>query len=148
MEGKENQPVAQSEQDLIDESTDGQDEFDYDSDGNIVIPDVVFNDDDEADEIVVDEEPDEGNEESGEDTDQAAGESGEPDISNDADNLEEFKEYKRRYEELVAQSKDTLSKLGRKDTDDVLAELESVAAEAADIPLDEYREKKKEAERT
>ncbi len=147
------------EDQLVDEVEDGEEnadptgdkdnEFDYDEDGNIIIPDVIDEDVASADEIA-DIEQDETDDE-GSDENEGSDEQDESDVDVQpaADNGEKKPavddEYKRKYEELVAQTKKTLTSLGEKDTDDVMAGLETVAAEADGVPVEDYRKAKKEA---
>ena len=138
-----------------DESTDAddKDEFEYDEDGNIIIPDVTEEDQggDEPAEIEDDEKGDEGEGDSDAGKEKVPEEK--PEV-NDKDaqiealkkQLEASKAKEREYEALKAQSADTLAKLGVK-SESVLEGLEKVAAESDDMSLDDYRKKKAEAQR-
>lgn len=150
---KENQTadnVEEKDEHIVEETNDdNDDEFEYDEDGNIIIPDVIDEDADEDDEpveIEQDEDEEEGAEEDeGSDDETDSDENVEPAAEDET--KKERDEYKRKYEQLVAQSRETISKLGVKETDDVLAGLESLAAEADDVPVEDYRRKKQEEAR-
>ena len=139
-----------------DENTDAddKDEFEYDEDGNIIIPDVTEEDQggDEPAEIEDDEKGDEGEGDSDAGKEKVPEEK--PEV-NDKDaqiealkkQLEASKAKEREYEALKAQSADTLAKLGVK-SENVLEGLEKVAAESDDMSLDDYRKKKAEAQQS
>ena len=142
-----------------DENTDAddKDEFEYDEDWNIIIPDVIDDaDDDEGDEpaeIEGEETNDEGDNGSDagkekQDTPKEKSEGNDKDAQIEAlkKQLEASKAKEREYEALKAQSADTLAKLGVK-SESVLEGLEKVAAESDDMSLDDYRKKKAEAQR-
>ncbi len=131
------------------ESEDTQDdEFEYDDEGNIIIPDVT---DDEQEEDTDNEDGDgedsEEDEESEESEDEGSEESEEtpPAPEQDAKDVE-IATLKARNAALESQAKETLAKLGV-ESDDVIAGLEKVAAESDDIPVEEYRKKKAESQR-
>ena len=136
-----------------DENTDAddKDEFEYDEDWNIIIPDVTEEDqgEDEPAEIEDDEKGDEGDSDAGkEKVPEEKPEVNDKDAQIEAlkKQLEASKAKEREYEALKAQSADTLAKLGVK-SESVLEGLEKVAAESDDMSLDDYRKKKAEAQR-
>ena len=145
------------DEDLNDTSDEGKDEgdieFDYDEEGNIVIPDDSEDNDSE-------EEADEASEgadaEGNDDADKGQDENGgaeeappakkpevvEPATAPDAKDAEIAK-LRRQIAERDSQIKDTLKSLGA-DENGGVAELERLAAEAAEIPVEEYRRRKAE----
>ena len=145
------------DEDLNDTSDEGKDEgdieFDYDEEGNIVIPDDSEDNDSE-------EEADEASEgadaEGNDDADKGQDENGgaeeapsakkpevvEPAAAPDAKDAEIAK-LRRQLAERDSQIKDTLKSLGA-DENGGVAELERLAAEAAEIPVEEYRKRKAE----
>ena len=130
---------------------DDKDEFEYDEDWNIIIPDVTEEDqgEDEPAEIEDDEKGDEGDSDAGkEKVPEEKPEVNDKDAQIEAlkKQLEASKAKEREYEALKAQSADTLAKLGVK-SESVLEGLEKVAAESDDMSLDDYRKKKAEAQR-
>lgn len=125
------------------EDNESSDEFDYDEDGNIIIPDVV-------------EELEEDPEDDGSEADDAdeADDSEEPPEEPEKEDSEEPHEDKddtsnplqEKYDILTAQVKDTLSKLGvQYDDEDIVGGLVKVAAEAADKTPEEYAREREEA---
>ena len=160
--GKENDIELDEEvqDDVQDENVDGadKDEFEYDEDGNIIIPDVIDDadgdDGDEPAEIEGEETNDEGTTDSdaGKEKQETAEKKPE---GNDKDaQIEELKKQletarakEKEYEALKAQSADTLAKLGVK-SENPLEGLEKVAAESDDMSLDDYRKKKAEAQQS
>lgn len=136
--------TADVEDDATDDG-DSDDEFEYDEDGNIIIPDVVF---------------DEEGEEDGEDADEEKGETDDPEESEDSEGEEKVAEPDNAQDEkdariaqleaelsrFKAQGKETLSKLGVKN-DDVMEGLVSLAAEADGVTPQEYIQKKTAEER-
>ena len=145
------------DEDLNDTSDEGKDEgdieFDYDEEGNIVIPDDSEDNDSE-------EEADEASEgadaEGNDDADKGQDENGgaeeapsakkpevvEPATAPDAKDAEIAK-LRRQLAERDSQIKDTLKSLGA-DENGGVAELERLAAEATEIPVEEYRRRKAE----
>lgn len=137
--------TADVENDATDDG-DSDDEFEYDEDGNIIIPDVV--DDEEGEE----------------DDEDASEEEGEPEDSEESEDSEETEEVAEpadaqrdekdaRIAQLEAelrrfrtQGKETLAKLGVKN-DDVMEGLVSLAAEADGVTPQEYLQKKTSEER-
>lgn len=134
-----------------DDDTEKDDEFEYDDDGNIIIPDVIE-----------DEDQDEDGDDDAADTDDDTDDEGEGEGGSDDEDKEtpkpetqpEGKDEKdariealtKELDALKTQSADTLAKLGVK-SDNVLEGLEKVAAESDDMSLDEYRKKKAESQR-
>ena len=106
----------------VDNDTD--DEFEYDEDGNIIIPDV--------------EDEDEGSKSSEEVVEPAEQQPDEKD--------ERIAKLEKELAAYKNQGKATLSKLGV-ESKDVLEGLEKLAAEAEDISLEEYKKNKAQAER-
>lgn len=140
--------------DTPDESTDeGDIEFDYDEEGNIVIPDDSEDDNSEEEAEKDSEGADaEGNDaaDNGQDENGGAEEAPstekpkvvEPAAAPDAKDAEIAK-LRRQLAERDAQIKDTLKSLGA-DENEGIAGLERLAAEAAEIPVEEYRKQKAE----
>lgn len=126
---------------------DADDEFEYDEEGNIIIPDVVEDDDSDADEDG-DESPEPEQDDSSEQpTDDAdKGQKTDPEKPAKDERDKRIAELERENKALKSQGKETLKKLGV-ETDDVLAGFEKLAAEADDIPVEEYRKKRAESAR-
>ena len=121
-----------------DDETEKDDEFEYDDDGNIIIPDVI-EDEDQGDDGDDDEDK--------EPKEPEAKPEGKDKKDAQIEALQKKLEAQgKEYEALKAQSADTLAKLGVK-SDNVLEGLEKVAAESDDMSLDEYRKKKAESQR-
>ena len=129
------------------DNEDADDEFEYDEEGNIIIPDVVEDDDSDADEDG-DESPepeqDESSEQQTDDADE--GQKTDPEKPAEDERDKRIAELERENKALKSQGKETLKKLGV-ETDDVLAGFEKLAAEADDIPVEEYRKKRAESAR-
>lgn len=129
--------------DNSEETADDSDEFEYDDDGNIIIPETIDDDQEDNEEETDDEgessddEENEGSEESEADAEPTPAES---------EKDREYAELKAKYAALEAQGKETLAKLGVK-SDSVIEGFEKVAAESDDISLEEYRKKKAESQR-
>lgn len=138
--------VVDDENETVDDS---DDEFEYDDEGNIIIPDVTDDEDVESDEDAADdndENPDDEQGDGSDDADKGDGESdAEPEESTDDTKDKRIAELENELKALKAQGRDTLKKLGAKETSDVQKGLEELAAEADDIPLEEYRKKKAES---
>lgn len=140
------------DEDIVDEdeTDDKDDEFEYDEDGNIIIPDVIDEDAEDKEEVAVEEEQDETDEEDDSDENEGSEESTddkgvvEP-VTDEKDKT--IAELEHKIARLEAQGKETLSKLGVKNTDNVLEGFETLAAEADDVSIDDYRKKKQETER-
>ena len=135
-----------------DDETEKDDEFEYDDDGNIIIPDVI--EDEDRDDDADDTEDDTDDEDEGDDGDEdkepkepEAKAEGKDEKDAQIEALQKKLEAQgKEYEALKAQSADTLAKLGVK-SDNVLEGLEKVAAESDDMSLDDYRKKKAESQR-
>ena len=142
---------------------DGDNEFEYDDEGNIVIPDVEFDEDE-----LLDEDSEETEEEP---TEEAEEESEEENTSSDADDAAppspqgegeqkpaeevpaepdprdaEIESLRKRLQKIESQSKDTLKKLG-KNSEDIIEGLIELAAEVDDQTPAEYKEKREKEER-
>ena len=153
MDEKEEKTELDEELDDIDtedsdndvDTDDDSDEFEYDEDGNIIIPEVI---DDEQEEETQDAEESEG-EETDADENEGSEESEEtakptPPAQDEKDR--EIAELKRKLAAYEAQGKETLDKLGIK-SDSVMEGLEKAAAESDDISLEEYQKQKAEKQR-
>ena len=148
-----------------DDEPDTEDEFEYDEDGNIIIPDVVF--DEGEDDYLTEEfgdndddvEFDDGEESSGgedEDEDSDADESDTDAENTDGEEPEEPKDtsdskdvriaqLEAELRRIKAQGKETLAKMGVNVKDDDIVEgLMSIAAEAEGTSLEDYAKKKAE----
>ena len=136
------------DEDNLDDERD--DEFEYDEDGNIIIPDVIDEDaEDEEDAADDEEEQDETDGENNSDENEGSNEENtETEVVKPATDEKDKRiaELEQELTKLKAQGKETLSKLGVKDTENVLEGLESLAAEADDISVEDYRKKKQETE--
>lgn len=133
------------------DDTDQDDEFEYDDEGNIVIPDVTEDEEtDGLDDDTAEEGDDDAANAAPENEDKgAAEETPAPAPQKDADKeaLKREKETaERELEALKKQTLETLSKLGIK-ADSALEGLEKAAAESDDMSLEDYRKKKAEAQR-
>lgn len=135
-----------------DDETEKDDEFEYDDDGNIIIPDVIEDADRDDDADDTDDDTDDNDEGDDGDEDKEPKEpEAKPEGKDEKDAQIEALQKKleaqgKEYEALKAQSADTLAKLGVK-SDNVLEGLEKVAAESDDMSLDDYRKKKAESQR-
>ena len=145
------------DEDLTDTSDEDKDEgdieFDYDEEGNIVIPDDSEDGDSEEE---ADDAPEGADAEGNDDADKGQDENGgaeeappakkpevvEPATAPDAKDAE-IEKLRRQLAERDSQIKDTLKSLGA-DENGGVAELERLAAEAAEIPVEEYRRRKAE----
>lgn len=145
------------DEDLNDTSDEDKDEgdieFDYDEEGNIVIPDDSEDGDSEEE---ADDAPEGADAEGNDDADKGQDENGgaeeapsakkpevvEPAAAPDAKDAEIAK-LRRQLAERDSQIKDTLKNLGA-DENGGVAELERLAAEAAEISVEEYRRRKAE----
>ena len=145
------------DEDLTDTSDEDKDEgdieFNYDEEGNIVIPDDSEDGDSEEE---ADDAPEGADAEGNDDADKGQDENGgaeeappakkpevvEPATAPDAKDAEIAK-LRRQLAERDSQIKDTLKSLGA-DENGGVAELERLAAEAAEIPVEEYRKRKAE----
>lgn len=134
-----------------DDDTEKDDEFEYDDDGNIIIPDVIEDedqdgdgDDDAADTDDDTDDEDEGEGGSDDEDKETPKPAAEPEGKDEKD--AQIEALTKELDALKAQSADTLAKLGVK-SENVLEGLEKVAAESDDMSLDEYRKKKAESQR-
>lgn len=134
-----------------DDDTEKDDEFEYDDDGNIIIPDVIEDEDqdEDGDDDAADTDDDTDDEDEGEDgSDDEDKETPKPETQPEGKDEKDaqIEALTKELDALKAQSADTLAKLGVK-SDNVLEGLEKVAAESDDMSLDEYRKKKAESQR-
>ena len=134
-----------------DDDTEKDDEFEYDDDGNIIIPDVIEDEDqdEDGDDDAADTDDDTDDEDEGDDgSDDEDKETPKPETQPEGKDEKDaqIESLKKELDALKAQSADTLAKLGVK-SDNVLEGLEKVAAESDDMSLDEYRKKKAESQR-
>lgn len=134
-----------------DDDTEKDDEFEYDDDGNIIIPDVIEDEDqdEDGDDDAADTDDDTDDEDESDDgSDDEGKEPKEPEAKPEGKDEKDaqIESLKKELDALKAQSADTLAKLGVK-SDNVLEGLEKVAAESDDMSLDEYRKKKAESQR-
>ena len=143
--------------DVTDDDSEDYDEFEYDEDGNVIIPDVVDfeeNDDEEADESGKREEKKEKEEkeekeddafeenENSERAEKTANSTSKQSDEKDA----RIAQLEAKLSKLEAQGKETLTKLGVKNGD-VMEGLMSLAAEADGVSTQEYIRKKLTEER-
>ena len=134
-----------------DDDTEKDDEFEYDDDGNIIIPDVIEDEDQEedGDDDAADTDDDTDDEDEGEGgSDDEDKETPKPETQPEGKDEKDarIEALTKELDALKAQSADTLAKLGVK-SDNVLEGLEKVAAESDDMSLDDYRKKKAESQR-
>lgn len=134
-----------------DDDTEKDDEFEYDDDGNIIIPDVIEDEDqdEDGDDDAADTDDDTDDEGEGEDgSDDEDKETSKPETQPEGKDEKDarIEALTKELDALRAQSADTLAKLGVK-SENVLEGLEKVAAESDDMSLDEYRKKKAESQR-
>ena len=134
-----------------DDETEKDDEFEYDDDGNIIIPDVIEDEDqdEDGDDDAADTDDDTDDEDEGDDgSDDEDKELKEPEAKPEGKDEKDAQNeaLKKELDALKAQAADTLAKLGVK-SDNVLEGLEKVAAESDDLSLDDYRKKKAESQR-
>lgn len=137
--------------DETDDETDKDDEFEYDDDGNIIIPDVIEDEDqdEDGDDDAADTDDDMDDEDEGEGgSDDEDKETPKPETQPEGKDEKDaqIEALTKELDALKAQSADTLAKLGVK-SENVLEGLEKVAAESDDMSLDEYRKKKAESQR-
>lgn len=134
-----------------DDDTEKDDEFEYDDDGNIIIPDIIEDEeqDEDGDDDAADTDDDTDDEDEGDDgSDDEDKETPKPETQPEGKDEKDarIEALTKELDALKAQSADTLAKLGVK-SDNVLEGLEKVAAESDDMSLDEYRKKKAESQR-
>lgn len=131
------------------DDTDQDDEFEYDDEGNIVIPDVTEDEETDGLDDTAEKGDDAANAAPENEDKGAAEETPAPAPQKDADKeaLKREKETaERELEALKKQTLETLSKLGIK-ADSALEGLEKAAAESDDMSLEDYRKKKAETQR-
>lgn len=140
------------ENDVAEEDQD--DEFEYDEEGNIVIPDVEFDpDEDELGEDTEEETPEEEPEEEGKDGESdevTAEEQKEEETPEEAADVpdprdEEIANLKARIKAIESQAKATLKTMGV-ETEDAMSGLVKVAAEAENKTPEEYNAEKAKRE--
>ena len=140
------------ENDVAEEDQD--DEFEYDEEGNIVIPDVEFDpEEDELDEDTEEETPEEEPEEEGEDGESeevTAEEQKEEETPEEATDVPdprdtEIENLKARLKAIESQAKATLKAIGV-ETEDAMSGLVKVAAETEGKSEDEYNAEKAKRE--
>lgn len=153
---EEAEEIFEETEEVVADDNQEDDEFEYDEEGNIVIPEVEFEDEEyseeEEDTDTEEDESENADEENAEE--ETAAPDGEPAKEQEkAEEKEEepeakpdprdarIKELEDKLRAIESQSKDTLKKLGKEDVDliDGLAEL---AAEATGKPLKEYKEER------
>lgn len=127
-------------------------DFEYDENGDIIIPDEDDADADNASDDDSDEDDADANEEQDEtskgDAKEASAEREvvEPASPQQDDKDREIAALRRQYSALESQTKDTLAKLGVEDSD-IMAGLVKLAAEAEEISPEEYIRRKTERDR-
>ena len=156
MEKEKNIDLDKEEKDGVqgeetDDDTEKDDEFEYDDDGNIIIPDVIEDEDqdEDGDDDTADTDDDADDEDEGEGgSDDEDKETPKPETQPEGKDEKDaqIEALTKELDALKAQSADTLAKLGVK-SENVLEGLEKVAAESDDMSLDEYRKKKAESQR-
>ena len=156
MEKEKNIDLDKEEKDGVqgeetDDDTEKDDEFEYDDDGNIIIPDVIEDEDqdEDGDDDAADTDDDTDDEDEGEGgSDDEDKETPKPETQPEGKDEKDarIEALTKELDALKAQSADTLAKLGVK-SENVLEGLEKVAAESDDMSLDEYRKKKAESQR-
>lgn len=139
------------------EENEGDDEFEYDDEGNIVIPDVEFDEDELFEEDIekpeeesteeTEEEKDDGESEEVTAEEQKEAEKPAEEVSTEPDPRDaEIESLRKRLQKIESQSKDTLKKLG-KNSDDIVEGLIELAAEVENQTPAEYKEKREKEER-
>lgn len=156
MEKEKNIDLDKEEKDGVqgeetDDDTEKDDEFEYDDDGNIIIPDVIEDEDqdEDGDDDAADTDDDTDDEDEGKGgSDDEDKETPKPETQPEGKDEKDaqIEALTKELDALKAQSADTLAKLGVK-SENVLEGLEKVAAESDDMSLDEYRKKKAESQR-
>ena len=127
------------------ESADADDDFEYDDEGNIVVSDDGSEDSEEDEEEEEENDADPDVEEDG--TGESEEESPKDTVGVPDERDTRIAQLERKLAAIEAQGKETLSKLGVKDTDDVLSGLESLAAEADGISHEDYIKQRSEQKR-
>lgn len=162
MENEELEVVETEETNTETEETvvdDGKSEFEYDENGDVIVPDVTSDEEEEDDEEVdIDLDTDEEDEvdlSEEEEEVKAEKETTKTETETEEKEVEEEpkattqtsreKELEEQLEALKRQAKDTLKKLGiATDNETALEGLQRVAAEASDMTLDEYKTKQQQ----
>lgn len=161
MENEETTNVELEETEQTAETTevvdDGKSEFEYDDEGNVIVPDVTSDEEEEDEDVEIDLDEDEESEEGegeGEEETQTDAETSskteEPEKKTETEEplTERERALQAKLEAIERQAKETLKKLGVKDGyENPLEGLQKVAAESSDMTLEEYK-KKTEEERT
>lgn len=144
----ENEELNLNEEIDEDSSEDIDDEFEYDDDGNIIIPDVI-DEDEEVEEEIAEEEQDEKKEDEEPEDNKDSEESNEVvEPANEPDEKDtKIAKLEKELNAFKKQGKATLSKLGV-ETDDVMAGFEQLEAEADGLSLEEFKKNKAQTERT
>ena len=148
LENTENDAPADEE--IVDESTvdapERDDEFEYDEDGNIIIPEPVYDEEDDEDIVIDDAEEEESAEAEPEPVaEEPVHEEAEAPTKNVPDERDaEIERLRRQLENYESQTRDTLSKLGVK-SDDALKGLAELAAEADNKSVEDYLKERREA---
>lgn len=143
-EEAEDVEVTDDPEEETDVADDGDDDFEYDEEGNIIIPDVEFDDETEDEDTAEEETPEEAPEEETPAAEEPAPtpepeKPEEPEKPTEPDPRDdEIERLRVRIAKLESQSKDTLEKLG-KNTDNILEGLAEVAAEVEGKSLTEYQ---------
>ena len=153
---EEAEEIFEETEEVVADDNQEDDEFEYDEEGNIVIPEVEFEDEEyseeeedtdteedeseNADEENAEEETADPDGEPAKEQEKAEGKEEEPEAKPDPRDAR-IKELEDKLRAIESQSKDTLKKLGKENVDliDGLAEL---AAEATGKPLKEYKEER------
>ena len=135
------------------EENEGDDEFEYDENGDIIVPDVEFEPEDEEEDTETEEEtPEEETEEEKADgeseevtvEEQKEAEKPTEEVSTEPDPKDaEIEKLRKRLKAIEDQGKDTLKKLG-KNSEDIIDGLIELAAESEGVSKQEYKEKRDE----
>lgn len=154
---EEAEEIFEETEEVVADDNQEDDEFEYDEEGNIVIPEVDFEDEEDSEE---EEDTDtEEDESKNKNEDDAEEESADPDEEpakeqEKAEEREEkpeakpdprdarIKELEDKLRAIESQSKDTLKKLGKENVDNLVDGLAELAAEATGTPLKEYKEER------
>lgn len=129
---------------VAEEAEDIDDEFEYDEEGNIIIPDVV-EDDEDATEDVEEEPSEKAEKEQTEDGEETFEEKVEATPTESVES-QKVAELERELAALRSQAKDTLAKLGVKD-EDITKGLATLAAEASEMSVEDYLKQRTEAQK-
>ncbi len=131
--------------------TERDDEFEYDDDGNIIIPDVVYDDEEEDAESAEESDEEEDGAENAEESEatSVSAERKDSEAKEESDIIPderdgELEALRAKLASMESQVKDTLSKLGVDDSDG-MAGLVKLAAEAEGISPEEYLKRQAES---